>query len=195
MFSRYCLEIIPKSVDEYVRWICDDCEAGDQNQHPLHSASEDDLDYIVTGMKRSHDVAFDVEKHVYEDDLPQSHEACTKINFVECTESNNVSHLVGPRMSGNGERCESSSYQSDAEAKIKDNDVLSADTSLRGSLEKRHKGMETDRKGIDLSRESEICEDIKLATNYIRGFSEDHSISSMADCNMGAAPVLDPIWR
>lgn len=99
-------------------------------------------------------------------------------------------------------RCEQSSSQSHAEAVAKHNLIfneLSADTSPRGSVEKRQKGLDfgtqradmtIEKRGINLSRESEVGKDI-------RGFSKDHSTisSPMTDCNTSAAPVMDLIWR
>ncbi|EYU17430.1 hypothetical protein MIMGU_mgv1a026792mg [Erythranthe guttata] len=29
---RYCLDVIPKTFDEYVRWLCDDCETAEKNR-------------------------------------------------------------------------------------------------------------------------------------------------------------------
>lgn len=93
-------------------------------------------------------------------------------------------------------RFEQTSSQSHAEATIKHNLIssqFSADTSPKGSVEKRQKGLDfgtqradmtIERRGINLSRESEGGKDI-------RGFSKDHSTIS----SPMAAPVMDPIWR
>ncbi|KAK4390979.1 hypothetical protein Sango_2161200 [Sesamum angolense] len=33
---RYCLDVIPETFDEFVRWVCEDCEAAAQEQSALH---------------------------------------------------------------------------------------------------------------------------------------------------------------
>lgn len=162
---RYCLNIIPKSLDEFVRWICDDCEAEEQIQQLLHNTTEHNLGYFGSGMKKNDEAVI----------------------------------LLAP---DEAKRCEQSSSQSHTEATVEHNLIfneLSADTSPRGSVEKRQKGLDfgtqcadmtIEKRGINLSRESEVGKDI-------RGFSKDHSTisSSMTDCNTSAAPVMDPIWR
>ncbi|KAH6780269.1 hypothetical protein C2S52_011506 [Perilla frutescens var. hirtella] len=150
---RYCLIIRPKSFDEFVRWLCDDCEAEEQNRHLLHKKAsrcktrdhttpDHILGYSISGTKKNDTVQLMVEEPVYEGGRPQSYDACVKISLVGCSESNSYFHPVGPggmndevvglTAANERIRCEQSSSQLNKAEQIKDNMIfneLSAHTS------------------------------------------------------------------
>ncbi|XP_057773059.1 uncharacterized protein LOC130992411 isoform X2 [Salvia miltiorrhiza] len=99
---RYCLNVIPKSLDEFVRWLCDDCEAEEQNQRPLlkndairhkkrdFTTSEHIQGDTGTGTKKNGTVAL-----TREEPAPQSYDPCAKIDLVERSVPDSDCHAVG----------------------------------------------------------------------------------------------------
>ncbi|XP_075485585.1 PHD finger-containing protein 1-like isoform X2 [Primulina tabacum] len=76
---RYCLDVIPEDFDEFVHWVCDDCEAKQQSQmvSPRKKIEKDDI------------LSIETKEHFYED-LPQHlYYAYTKLDFVECPKAAN----------------------------------------------------------------------------------------------------------
>ncbi|KAL1561164.1 hypothetical protein AAHA92_03903 [Salvia divinorum] len=120
---RYCLNVLPKSLDEFVRWLCDDCEAEVRNQQrPLlryydtrhktrerlasehiqsnsgtreRSASEHIQSDYGTGTKKKCIVALTIEVHA-----SQSYDLCAKMDLVEQSETDSNCHTAGLGMIG-----------------------------------------------------------------------------------------------
>ncbi|KAI3460497.1 hypothetical protein Pfo_017160 [Paulownia fortunei] len=158
---RYCLDVIPEAVNEFVQWVCDDCEVEVQNQPAVRKhdaiqyqtrdriASKHIIGYSGFGTKKNDIVVVKIEELVHEGGLHQSYDACAKLDLVECAESDNGCYPVGFRgndeliiLSAADERksCVQSSSQQLEEEKTKDNlmqhDKLIVNTPLKDSMKK-----------------------------------------------------------
>lgn len=76
---RYCLDVIPEDFDEFVHWVCDDCEAEQQAR------------MVATRKKFKKDDVLSIEtkEHVYEEFPQHLYNAYTKFDFVECSKAAN----------------------------------------------------------------------------------------------------------
>ncbi|XP_047937562.1 uncharacterized protein LOC125185119 isoform X2 [Salvia hispanica] len=169
LFS-YCLNVVPKSLNEFVRWLCDDCEAEVKNQRPHLkiydtrnktrncSTSKHIQRDSGTGTKEKCIVVLTKEEPV-----SQSSDLCAKMDLVELSATDSDCHVAGLRMideaivlsADESKRHEQSSSHSHKEENIEDNLVLSTlsadDTSRKDcSVEKRSASPVSDlRKGWD----------------------------------------------
>ncbi|XP_073032602.1 PHD finger-containing protein 1-like [Primulina eburnea] len=78
---RYCLDVVPEDFDEFVHWVCDDCEAERQNRK-VASRKNFEKDGNVTIENKEH-VSEDFPRHLYN--------PCTKFDLIECQKASNES--------------------------------------------------------------------------------------------------------
>lgn len=121
--SSYCLNVIPKSFDEFVPWLCDDCEAENRNQRHL-------LKTVSTSTKKNETVALTVEN-------PAPSESDSDCDTVGLGMKDEVMRFSA---ADERKRCDQSNSQLLVEETIKDNLLpreLSADTSQQDSAEEK----------------------------------------------------------
>ncbi|KAK4429549.1 hypothetical protein Salat_1255500 [Sesamum alatum] len=163
---RYCLDVIPETFDEFVRWVCDECEAAAGEQFALrrhdavrsqtsdHKGAKYIKGFSGVGTKKSDIGAVQTKERVYKDGSEQSYNACTKLGLVENGESAggsssptqlgdvNAEHAI---LSAADERkgCQPSSSQQLEEEKVKDSQMQNAklcdDDSLKENVKKKRR--------------------------------------------------------
>ncbi|XP_042066593.1 uncharacterized protein LOC121809844 isoform X1 [Salvia splendens] len=194
---RYCLNVVPKSFDEFVRWLCDDCEAEVKNQQPRLknydtrnktrncSTSEHIPSDSGTGTKEKCVVVITIEEPA-----SRSNDLCAKMDLVELSATDSDCHVAGLRMiddaivlsAGESKRREQRSSHSYKEENIEDNLVLSTlsadDTSRKDcAVEKRSTSPVSDlRKGRDTLCSNTSDRPHNKCTNV--GFSERAKLAS-----------------
>ncbi|XP_011101633.1 uncharacterized protein LOC105179671 isoform X2 [Sesamum indicum] len=168
---RYCLDVIPETFDEFVRWVCDECEAAAQEQSSLdgydaiqsqtsyHKVAKNIKGFSGVGTEKNDVEAVQTKERVYKAGSEQSYNACTKLDLVENGESAggsssptqlgdmNVEHAI-LSAADERKRCQPSSSQQLEEEKVKDTQMQNAklceDVSLKENVKKKRRIMESD---------------------------------------------------
>ncbi|KAL0285110.1 UNVERIFIED_CONTAM: hypothetical protein Scaly_2828700 [Sesamum calycinum] len=163
---RYCLDVIPETFDEFVRWVCEDCEAAAQEQSALHGhyAIQSQTSYhkvgknikgfSAVGTEKNDIGAAQTKERVYKAGSEQSYNACPKLDLVENGESAgvsssptqlgdmNVEHAI-LSAADERKRCQPSSSQQLEEEKVKDTEMQNAklrdDVSLEKNVKKKRR--------------------------------------------------------
>ncbi|KAL0438208.1 UNVERIFIED_CONTAM: hypothetical protein Slati_2303800 [Sesamum latifolium] len=155
---RYCLDVIPETFDEFVRWVCDECEAAVQSQTSHHKVAKNIKGFSGVGTEKNDIGAVQTKERVYKAGSEQSYNACTKLDLVENGESAggsssptqlgdmNVEHAI-LSAADERKRCQPSSSQQLEEEKDKDtqiqNTMLRDDVSLKKNVKKKRRIMES----------------------------------------------------
>ncbi|XP_011074762.1 uncharacterized protein LOC105159407 isoform X1 [Sesamum indicum] len=156
---RYCLAVIPKTFDEFVRWVCHDCEVEEQNSSATHkhgniqfqardpTASEHIKGFSRVGTKKNDVLTVDTEEPVYYQhrlgsNSERPHEKCANIisdrsklvsDFTPSAEPTKNKATVQ-----RDHRCFSHQpRESDPEPSATEHPVLSCNRSLKSPKEKK----------------------------------------------------------
>ncbi|KAL0360345.1 UNVERIFIED_CONTAM: hypothetical protein Sradi_3719000 [Sesamum radiatum] len=190
---RYCLDVIPETFDEFVRWVCDECEAAAQEQSALHGhdaiqsqtshhkVAKNIKGFSGVGTEKNDIGAVQTKERVYKAGSEQSYNACTKLDLVENGESAgvssspsqlgdmNVEHAILSAADGK-ERCQPSSSQRLEEEKVKETQMQNTKLhSLKKNVKKKRRimesNMEKDQHRLNTSSEQSNgkCADIDIA--------------------------------
>lgn len=168
--SSYCLNVVPKTLDEFVRWFCDDCEAEVKNQQPHlknYNTRSKTRNCSTSEHIPSNSGTRTKEKCVVitiEEPESQSNDLCAKMDLVELSATDSDCHVAGLRIideaivlsADESKRRKQRSSHSYKEENIEDNldlSTLSADDTSRKdcAVEKRSASPVSDlRNGRDI---------------------------------------------
>ncbi|KAL8524483.1 hypothetical protein ACS0TY_014175 [Phlomoides rotata] len=130
---RYCLDVIPKTKDEFVRWVCDNCEAKVKSQFPVHkcyyspsdarfrSKVSKNIEGLTRNGTKENDlvvVKTETDEPVCKDGPEQSYDGLAKLHSVVCAKSANQTTLMQSVKKNNEQN---SSSQQPEEEKVKAN--------------------------------------------------------------------------
>lgn len=183
------MDVIPKTLDEFVPWVCEECDVEVQNQPAVRkhdstpcqtrdsATSEHILGYSEVETTKNDIVAVNIEDPVNEDG---PYVAGVELRLVECAESAFESRpramnneLVGLASPSERKRCEESSFEHLEDRELMQHDKLSVDTPLK----------ESTMQGRGAIRESTVQEDQHgLGNNSSEGPHEQCTDIDVSEC-------------
>ncbi|CAI9763966.1 unnamed protein product [Fraxinus pennsylvanica] len=211
VLHRYCMEVV--TFDEYVHWVCDDCEAilqkqsAPQNCDAVTCNKEDrtvseDIE-VLSGeeLKKCDTLAFETERNACEGDpTPKSSETCTKVGLAERDKSASGSTcpIVEKDQHGSGKqrdqkRRSRQSCESNSEPGVGEHTSLVHKTSFKNS-KKMKNAMFCEANSEEHGRNS-IYADPNISNSHEEVPKDRQNVSSVLGCHEPALPVITPIWR
>ncbi|PIN03026.1 hypothetical protein CDL12_24451 [Handroanthus impetiginosus] len=184
---RYCLDVIPETFDEFVHWVCDDCEVEVQNQSRTRNKNVNGF----SGVRTNEDEVVDAQRknHVYKDGLPQSSDACTNHDLVEQDESSSDFPLIQlAGMKDKNKKAKDNRMQHDKLS----NDTLERDKNKKRSITESNKSYE-DRVKVNVIESARLASDSTLATklNQNKGLeSRDQKCMSLKPFDSDSNPHM-----
>ncbi|KAK4433756.1 hypothetical protein Salat_0538300 [Sesamum alatum] len=156
---RYCMAVIPKTFDEFVRWICHDCEVEEQNSYATNrhgtiqcqardrTASEHIKGFCRVETKKSDVLAVDTEEPVYYQhrlgsNSERPHEKCANIISDRSKLVSDFTPSAEPKknkatVQRDHRRFSHQPRESDPEPSTVEHPVLSRNRSLKSPKEKK----------------------------------------------------------
>ncbi|XP_022863702.1 uncharacterized protein LOC111383782 isoform X1 [Olea europaea var. sylvestris] len=210
VLHRYCMEVV--TFDEYVHWVCDDCEVVLQKQSAPEkcdavtcneeecTVSEDIKVLSGEEPKKCDTLAFETERNACEGDTtPKSSATCTKIGLAECDKSvsGSTCSIFEKDQHGPGKQrdqnCHSrQSCESDSEPGMGEHTSLVHKTSFK--KRKMKNAVFCEANSEEHGRNS-IYADPNISNSHEEAPKYLPNVSSALGCQEPALPVITPIWR
>ncbi|KAL2503682.1 Uncharacterized protein Adt_19303 [Abeliophyllum distichum] len=219
---RYCMDVV--TFDEFVHWVCDDCEvilqkqSAPQNCDPVtcnkgdHAVSKDVK--VLSGEEpKKCDTLAQTEGHVCEGDPSrQSSETHTKIGLGEFCKSRSGSAypIAETDQHGSGKprdqkRCSRQSCESDSELGVGEHTCLVRKTPFKNSKKMKTAvfseansmghGQNSNYADTSIGMTEIYSVNPNISNSYEEAPQGLPNVLSMLDCHGPALPVFTPIWR
>ncbi|KAL3840089.1 hypothetical protein ACJIZ3_024680 [Penstemon smallii] len=198
---RYCLDVVPKSLDEEVHWVCDDCEEEWEDDSLIRKDDAipfETRDSEGSGVEtsKSNFVVVTTEDQVYEGALQQSYDACPHPPRESGAEPSTAEHFIvsynesqrnskkRKTVSSSEDNFEDQRQGIESTGPLNENDAIDLENQCPDSND--HNG---NRELVDSSA-------TPLQTINFWNYSLNESnTSSMLDPRPCPEPIIRPIWR